>query len=132
MVDFNVFSNVHSVTFLSTIFTSVSNSLLLIVTLICREQKTKSQFNIFCTTMLSLLFREDLPIPSQHLLPDNIPENIGADTSQHGEWAGGIMEAVQQHLRHLSLLLSYHQPGKITLSKFAVGNTNFAGIQRMI
>ena len=55
---------------------------------------------------------EHLPVPNQHPLPDDLPKNIRADASQHGEWAVGIVEAVQQNLRHLSLLLSPEEEKK--------------------
>ena len=44
-------------------------------------------------------------------LPNDLPDDLSADAKQHEEWGVGIVEAVQQNLGHLSLLLSYFQPG---------------------
>ena len=57
--------------------------------------------------------REFLPVPNQHLLPDDLPDDLGADAEQHGERAVGVVEAVQQNFHHPSLLLSY-QPVMIS------------------
>ena len=56
--------------------------------------------------------REDLPVPSQHLLPDDLPQDLRMDTEQLGDGGVRVVEAVQQNLRHLSLLLLY-QPERI-------------------
>ena len=60
----------------------------------------------------------DLPVLDQHLLPDDLPDDLPADATQLGERGVGIMEAVQQNLGHLSLLLSY-QPGKDVFAWFS-------------
>ena len=64
----------------------------------------------------------DLPVLDQHLLPDDLPDDLPADATQLGERGVEIVEAVQQNLGHLSLLLSY-QPGKDVFKKYV----NFAG-----
>ena len=51
-----------------------------------------------------LLTREDLPVLYQ-LLPDDLPHDLPADAEQLGHGGVGVVEAVQQDLRHLSLLL---------------------------
>ena len=55
--------------------------------------------------------REDLPVPGQHLLPDNFPHDLRVDAEQLGDGGVRVVEAVQQNLRHLSLLLP--QPERI-------------------
>ena len=54
---------------------------------------------------------ENLPVLHQ-LLPDDLPHDLSVDAEQLGEWGVGVVEAVQQNLRHLSLLLSY-QPERM-------------------
>ena len=58
-----------------------------------------------------LLTREDLPVLDQ-LLPDYFPHNLRADAEQLGDGGVRVVEAVQQNLRHQSLLLLY-QPERI-------------------
>ena len=53
-----------------------------------------------------LLTREDLPVLHQ-LLPDDLPHDLRVDAEQLGDGGVRVVEAVQQHLRHLSLLLPY-------------------------
>ena len=52
-----------------------------------------------------LLIRDDLPVLDQHL-PDLLHEDMVV-AEQDGERGVGVVEAVQQHLRHLPLLLPY-------------------------
>ena len=56
------------------------------------------------------VFREDLPVLHQ-LLPDDLPHDLSADAEQLGEGGAGVVEAVQQNLRHLSLLFPYQPEG---------------------
>ena len=49
---------------------------------------------------------EDLPVLHQ-LLPDDLPHDLRVDAEQLGDGGVRVVEAVQQNLRHLSLLLSY-------------------------
>ena len=58
------------------------------------------------------VIRVELPFRGQHLLPDDVPDDIFIDREQLGERGVGVLEPVQQHLRHLSLLLPY-QPGSL-------------------
>ena len=58
--------------------------------------------------------REDLPVLDQHLLPDDLAHDLHADAKQVGEWGVRVVEAVQQNLRHLSLLSPY-QPERIRI-----------------
>ena len=60
--------------------------------------------------------REDLPVLHQ-LLPDDLPHDLSVDAEQLGEWGVRVVEAVQQDLGYLSLLLPY-QPERIR--KFAM------------
>ena len=60
--------------------------------------------------------REDLPVLHQ-LLPDHLPHDLRADAEQLGDGGVGVVEAFQQNLRDLSLLLAY-QPERIM--KFAM------------
>ena len=60
---------------------------------------------------MCLLTREDLPVLDQ-LLPDDFSHDLHVDAQQLGDWGVRVVEAVQQNLGHLSLLLSY-QPGRI-------------------
>ena len=53
---------------------------------------------------LCLLTGEDLPVLDQ-LLPDDLPHDLRPDAEQLGEGGVGVVEAVQQDLGHLSLLL---------------------------
>ena len=62
-----------------------------------------------------LLTRVDLPVLHQHLLPDDLAHDLRADAEQVGEWGVRVVEAVQQNLGHLSLLLPY-QPERTQLS----------------
>ena len=62
--------------------------------------------------------REDLSVLYQ-LLPDDLPHDLRADAEQLGDGGVGVVEAVQQNLRHLSLLLPY-QPERIR--KFSMQN----------
>ena len=64
---------------------------------------------------MCLLTREDLPVLYQ-LLPDDLPHDLRVDAEQLGDGGVRVVEAVQQNLRHLSLLLPY-QPERIM--KFA-------------
>ena len=57
-------------------------------------------------------FRENLPVLNQHLLPDDFPHDLRADAEQLGDGGVGVVEAVQQNLRYLSLLLPY-QPERM-------------------
>ena len=59
-----------------------------------------------------LLTHVDLPVLDQHLLPDDLAHDLHADAKQVGEWGVRVVEAVQQNLRHLSLLSRY-QPERI-------------------
>ena len=64
--------------------------------------------------------REELPVPGQHLLPDVLPHDLRVDAEQLGDGGVRVVEAVQQNLRHLSLLLPY-QPERIreiSIAKF--------------
>ena len=54
---------------------------------------------------------EDLPVLCQ-LLPDYFPHDLRADAEQLVDGGVRVVEAVQQNLRHLSLLLPY-QPERI-------------------
>ena len=63
---------------------------------------------------MCLLTGEDLPVLHQ-VLPDYFPHDLYADAEQLGDGGVGVIEAVQQHLRHLTLLLPY-QPEKIRKS----------------
>ena len=56
--------------------------------------------------------REELPVPGQHLLPDDLPHDLRVDAEQLEDGGVRVVEAVQQNLRHLSLLLPY-QPARI-------------------
>ena len=60
----------------------------------------------------SLLTREDLPVFYQHLLPDDLPHYLRVDAEQLGDGGVRVVEAVQQNLWHLSLLLPY-QPERV-------------------
>ena len=51
----------------------------------------------------------DLPVLYQ-LLPDDSPHHLRADAKQLGDGGVGVVEAVQQNLQHLPLLLLHHQP----------------------
>ena len=63
-----------------------------------------------------LIGREDLPVLNQ-LLPDDSPHDILAEAAlQLGEVRGRVVEAVQQHLRHLPLLLPDQPVEKVSLS----------------
>ena len=62
-----------------------------------------------------LLTRENLPVLHQ-LLPDDLPHDLRADAEQLGDGRVRVVEAVQQNLWHLSLLLPY-QPVRISLSR---------------
>ena len=53
------------------------------------------------------LTKEDLPVLHQHLLPDDLADDLRADAEQDGDGGVGVVEAVQQNLWHLSLLLPY-------------------------
>ena len=55
---------------------------------------------------MCLLTREDLPVLYQ-LLPDDLPHDLRVDAEQLGDGGVRVVEAVQQNLRHLSLLLPY-------------------------
>ena len=71
------------------------------------------------------IFREDLPVLDQ-LLPDDFPHDLCADAEQLGDGGVGVVEAVQQNLRHLPLLLP-HQPleeGQIIVDS----NCGFKGV----
>ena len=68
------------------------------------------------------LTSKDLPVLDQHLLPDDFPHDLRADAKQLGDGGVGVVEAVQQHLRHLPLLLP-HQPG----SRFRMSFRNLHG-----
>ena len=62
-----------------------------------------------------LIRREDLPVLDQ-LLPDDSSHDILAEAAVYlGEVGVGVVEAVQQHLGHLPLLLPY-QPEMVSLS----------------
>ena len=54
-------------------------------------------FHFLVSKSFKVFQMEDLPVPNQHPLPDDLPKNIRADTSQHGKWAVGIVEAIQQN-----------------------------------
>ena len=58
---------------------------------------------------MCLLTREDLPVLDQ-LLPDDFSHDLHADAQQLGDWGVRVVEAVQQDLGHLSLLLPYQPP----------------------
>ena len=61
-----------------------------------------------------LIGREDLPVLDQ-ILPNYSSHDILAEAAvQLGEVGVGVVEAVQQHLRHLPLLLPY-QPERVSL-----------------
>ena len=62
------------------------------------------------------MFREDLPVLHQ-LLPDDLPHDLRADAEQLGDGGVGVVEAVQQNLGHLSLLIPY-QPERIRKSTY--------------
>ena len=71
---------------------------------------------------MHLLTREDLPVLYKHLLPDDFPHDLRADAEQLGDGGVRVVEAVQQNLRHLSLLLPY-QPErirKLAIAKYMV------------
>ena len=44
------------------------------------------------------LTREDLPVLHQHLLPDDLADDLRADAEQDGDGRVGVVEAVQQNL----------------------------------
>ena len=44
------------------------------------------------------LTREDLPVLHQHLLPDDLADDLRADAEQDGDGGVGVVEAVQQNL----------------------------------
>ena len=75
---------------------------------------TSSGSFLICSSQPSRIvwIREDLPVPDQHLLPDDLPHDLRVDAEQLGDGGVRVVEAVQQNLRHLSLLLPY-QPEKI-------------------
>ena len=84
--------------------------------------QTKEKLSFFKERIQTVVLRvrvEDLPVLDQHLLPDDLPDDFPADATQLGERgvAVGIVEAVQQNLGDLSLLLSYH-PGKDVFQKY--------------
>ena len=54
---------------------------------------------------MCLLTRNYLPVLYQ-LLPDDFPHDLRADAQQLGNGGVRVVEAVQQNLGHLSLLLS--------------------------
>ena len=56
-------------------------------------------------------FRENLPVFDQ-LLPDYFPHDLRADAEQLGDSGVGVVEAVQQNLQRMSLLLSF-QPERV-------------------
>ena len=61
------------------------------------------------SSLLIVISREDLPVQDQHL-PDLLHDDVVV-THQEEERGVRVVEPVQQHLRHLPLLLPY-QPGK--------------------
>ena len=60
------------------------------------------------------VFREDLPVLHQ-LLPDDLPHDLLVDAEQLVDGGVGVVEAVQQNLGHMSLLIPY-QPERIRKS----------------
>ena len=42
--------------------------------------------------------REELPVSGQHLLPDDLPQDLDVDTEQLGDGGVRVVEAVQQNL----------------------------------
>jgi len=66
-----------------------------------------------------MVSREDLPVLHQ-LLPDDLPHDLSADAEQLGEGGVGVVEAVQQNLRHLSLLFPYQPLQPERIMKFAM------------
>merc|ERR1719264_1542077 len=72
-----------------------------------------------------LLTREDLPVAGQHLLPDDLPHDLHADAEQLGDGRVRVVEAVQQNLRHLSLLLPY-QPSPFLSSLLSLVNDSIS------
>ena len=65
---------------------------------------------------MCLLAKVDLPVLYQ-LLPDDLPHDLRVDAEQLGDGGVRVVEAVQQNLRHLSLLFSY-QPEKVRTFAF--------------
>ena len=55
---------------------------------------------------------EDLPVLHQ-LLPDDLPHDLRVDAEQLGDGGVRVVEAVQQDLRHLFLLLPENLGGEV-------------------
>ena len=81
---------------------------------VTRTNCLKSLFSFVPHSQASSV-REDLPVSGQHLLPDDLPHDLRVDAEQLGDGGVRVVEAIQQNLRHLSLLLSY-QPERSSLS----------------
>ena len=94
-----------------------TNWKLIAVLKLCLLLQKKPQFQ-----KSSLFSWEDLPVDDQYL-PDLLHEDVVV-AEQDGELGVGVVEAVQQHLRHLPLLL-HHQPVAISL-KFDAKSKNMS------
>ena len=81
---------------------------------------TSSGSFLICSSQPSRIvwIRVELPVSGQNLLPDDFPQDLDVNTEQLGDGGVRVEEAVQQNLRHLSLLLPYYQPERIR--KFAM------------
>ena len=61
--------------------------------------------------------RVDLPVLDQ-VLPDDFPHDLRADAEQLGDGGVVVVEAIQQNLWHLFLLLPYEPENKKNTVKF--------------
>ena len=52
------------------------------------------------------------------LLPDDLPHDLRADAEQLGDGGVRVVEAVQQNLRHLSLLLPYPERSSLSIGEY--------------